>query len=144
MERIIKFRAWDKMEGKMWQKAGIDAHDNFCYAEPNPKGGSTMKQFDDLHIEKYGIYHFDSIALMQFTGLKDKNGREIWEGDIILRPDDGYIKFKGEPVVFKNGCFKPLSWSYGRWNEVGEIIGNIYEHPHLLQDSNAKAGTPAQ
>lgn len=80
----------------------------------------------------------------QFTGLTDKNGKKIFEGDIISTDLDRPFNI----VVFRNGAFMFQCHDSGkdyydymfsveeesdRW-EYGEVIGNIYEHPHLLKE----------
>ena len=70
--------------------------------------------------------------LMQYTGLKDKNGKEIYEGDIV-KGEEPYLHV----VEWKSWkCYdhgKVIGWSIdGDVNEWGEIIGNIYEDSHLL------------
>ena len=92
------------------------------------------------------IIIFDSFdGLMQCTGLKDKNGKLIYEGDIIQIPDDydTYGMFAGEKreIYFNEGGFrlKP-KWdknSRGNWLEDTkdfEVIGNIYENKELLNE----------
>lgn len=86
----------------------------------------------------------DEIELMQSTGLVDREGVEIYEGDIVKIPDDYKIfgKNAGEmcKVIFDSGCFR-LKTSYGRgrgfWFEDDStvtIIGNIYENPELWEE----------
>jgi len=74
--------------------------------------------------------------LMQFTGLHDKNGKEIYEGDIV-KNKTGHDSYKERTVFFENGAFrfenqtKPSSgFIYVR--DTTEVIGNIYENPELL------------
>ena len=69
---------------------------------------------------------------MQFTGLHDKNGKEIYEGDIIaFRNEKGEITLKGEIYwESRNAKFSDFSPK----NQV-EVIGNIYENPELLEES---------
>ena len=80
----------------------------------------------------------DKCELMQYIGLKDKNGKEIYEGDILKIETD----IIGE-VVFKDGCFVNNSSGWGLHTYLSmptpykipeiEIIGNIYENPELLK-----------
>ena len=141
MNREIKFRAWDSENKKM------------------------------LHIGKFTIYHekdnglhsgkenkqgdWYNLPLMQFTGLKDKNGKKIYDGDIVkwghlkgseenpiriaivkIEPD---IKF--EIVNYKtdfagqNRIFHYGSFAYKNTNNCLEIIGNIFENTELLDGS---------
>ena len=62
--------------------------------------------------------------LMQFTGLKDKNGKEIYEGDIVRQDYDNALC----EVKFISGCFSPFKHD-GQF----VVIGNIYENPELLK-----------
>ena len=115
--REIKFRAWDKEEKKMITEA---------------------RKIIKI-LEKYYIFNIEPI-LMQYTGLKDKNGKEVYEGDIVhitreATPgfDDGADGIT--TVVFEEGefKFKQTARFYFSYSKDGcEVIGNIYESKHLL------------
>lgn len=120
--REIKFRAWSELQDKMITWEDLLRGDGIA--------GKMSEMFTDGTI------------LMQYTGLKDKNGVEIYEGDILKR-EAGEL-MKGEQwreiireVRWNNGSFIYADWKLGEFiadNEV-EIIGNIHEHPHLLENN---------
>jgi uncharacterized phage protein (TIGR01671 family) len=86
---------------------------------------------------------FDAI-LMQYTGLKDKNGVEIYEGDILKNPDQGELEYHEDPINGQVVWWNLLGWTLANkdgsiWEDVDylanyelEVIGNIYENPELL------------
>ena len=126
--RVPKFRAWVKDEKRMLPVGDLDMSYKLTYLDEN---NGYRRERD-----------FDEIELMQFTGLKDKNGKEVFEGDIVKIPDD-YDTFghnAGEilKVAFNNGCFRlkrPNSKGRGFYFEDDNtvtIIGNIYENQELL------------
>ncbi|HET0618746.1 TPA: hypothetical protein VQK17_001971, partial [Streptococcus pneumoniae] len=82
---------------------------------------------------------FDEIDLMQSTGLKDKNGKEVFVGDIIkctrgclhevyIEKEYGGTFIGGMPSIYLKGLLSGYAWT-----EHEEIIGNIYENPELLE-----------
>lgn len=119
--REIKFRAWDKINKDMFNVESINFQERRVY-----KDVVSYRNFED-------------IDLMQYTGLKDKNNKEIYEGDIL---SDGNIK-KPYKVVFENGSFKAEfegdfdEYSFDLIDVVAqgcEVIGNIYENLELMED----------
>lgn len=141
MKRAIKFRAWDNMTKSMYQVRDIDFLAN---GEINSIRLVVAIQTseDDIDFD-FPIRRSGEYELMQFTGLKDKHRKEIYEGDIIKLDDpnwgyggmydkehDGYFY---REVALEHGCFcfKNGSKLYNV-NRQSEIIGNIYENPELL------------
>lgn len=90
-------------------------------------------------------YSLDDIELMQYTGIKDKNGKKIYEGDIVLiRIDKTNILHK-TVVKFKHGAFIAdiigdndyiYLFHFGFNKDDFGVIGNIYENPELLEGKN--------
>ena len=67
--------------------------------------------------------------LMQYTGLKDKNGKEIYEGD-ILKYHNGRLS---DPIEFpKDYMWLSIKIERNNWSDTVEVVGNIYENPELL------------
>lgn len=122
MNREIKFRAWIKEVDEIreveyinfWKKK-ISYPNKFCK-------------------EYYLNADFDEIELMQYTGLKDMKGKEIYEGDILFESfSEEYFK-----VVFENGSFRAEVDEYSLdledYAHICEVVGNIYENPELMED----------
>ena len=128
--REIKFRAWSKIAQKM---ANVSMMGLGMYLLETEDGYSGSNDMED-------------IKLMQYTGLKDKNGKEIYEGDIV-RVDVEIIEVR-QPELFECDAFVVYGYEFcsgyfiDNYNKVGldrfyshqpEVIGNIYENKELLR-----------
>ena len=124
--RPIKFRAWNKRYKEMFPVKCIDWQEGLVYLDI-PDGEEGCDSWAFTYKDKQVDY---SVVLEQFTGLLDKNGKEIWEGDILSKTQGSHnrvVKFgKGQ---FEIGKGQPL-WT---WECSCEIIGNIHENPELLE-----------
>ena len=128
MNREIKFRAWDKTEDKMYND----------YTWVNGFGELCPKVFK--HTSDYS----PRLIIEQYTGLKDRNGKEIYEGDkyryhYIQGKSRKEIEELGK-IIFKDGCFMCYDFSTGETTHAAgsmtgwiEIIGNIHETPEILE-----------
>ena len=140
MKRVIKFRAWDKRT-ECYLYDIQDAYDTL----------SGHVKYDDGENACYDEDCFgdfldnDRYVVEQFTGLRDKNGRSIYEDDIVkmhqvvLSPDDkiGWVEYTaqyGYSIRFGNRRCRQSDWAN---DEVAkyEVIGNIWENPELLEAS---------
>jgi hypothetical protein len=112
--REIKFRAWFTEQNKM-----------FSWEDLINKIGVSRTVFVET----------DNWKPMQYTGLKDKNGREVYEGDII---DGLFHDYEGPfEIIYFNGCSSVKAVDdyfpcLGEGYRGVEVIGNIYENPELL------------
>ncbi|EJT5924501.1 YopX family protein [Clostridium perfringens] len=147
MSRELKVRAWDRdLEIMVYSdkrnKSTYDINYEFVI---NEKGSLVCNWHEDTE-DYYGNFKEANGTLdnlMQYTGLKDKNGKEIYEGDILsikIYSGDKVI-VEGKTVVeFKDGCFGVI-WGHDKaflslnsfFKAKFEVIGNIYENPELLR-----------
>lgn len=135
MDREIKFRVWDNEEKVMFQPMLIDYMTN---NEKSPCG--VWRQIGQASDNGLWIYNFE---LLQFTGLKDRNSVEIYEGDIVNMPvftreNKGQVNHPFE-IFYMNGSYRIGGDNIGTWaflhdrsNEI-EVIGNIHQNPELLE-----------
>lgn len=141
MKRDIKFRVWDEKNKRMLYGVG-------------------MFDLSDAD-EKLSVTELEECPIMQFTGLMDRNGKEIYEGDVVNClpwPEDTFLNNQKAIVVWNAGnltegdlnpngfyCFYGMAYgddpldckSYGKvitlCNEYVERIGNVFENPDLVR-----------
>ena len=138
--REIKFRAWDRRYNKMhYQSTFAYFNDFFLSFEGEIKhayGTKDAWSIDDIE----QVDGKPLVVLMQYTGLKDKNGKEIYEGDIVnflpfhLREKKirttGVVEYKDDGFFVK---FTAIGYGRIQADHNIEVIGNIYENPELLK-----------
>ena len=124
--REIKFRAWESIHKRMFKCEIVDAGVGFESWFDHDDGCPSSK------------------ILMQYTGLKDKNGVEIWEGDVLKRS----WNFKTPHGTHRKGSEIAVAvwselgeWRYSRsdlWSCIAKsvVIGNIHDNPELLEGAN--------
>ena len=124
--RKIKFRAWDKVNNRMCKVLNIaPSDDGTCSVQGVAVIGLGVSITTGIDFE-----------LMQYTGLKDKNGKEIYEGDIVKANINNVVSI-GKVVYIDDWAMFQTEFTIGnigRYNcyEADEVIGNIYETPELL------------
>ena len=125
--REIKFRAWDKENEKMMKVSSLHLENK------------------EISVKENGTFRlFRMQDLMQYTGIKDKNGKEIYEGDIVLIKLDETSTWYKTVVGFKKGAFIAnlidkedyvYIFHHGFTDDDFEIIGNVYENKNLLEEN---------
>lgn len=144
MSREIKFRAWDKEHNSMSEV--FEFHIEMAQVKLRLKTGFGTERY---------LQFVKNVELMQFTGIFDKNGKEIYEGDVLDITSELFTDFGRTPTGKYDTTYKLVKWIEDSWGykilrsksrvvgnehkiltvsaKWGEIIGNIYENPEFLE-----------
>ena len=124
-----KFRAWDGAKKEMFK-------DTFAITE----SGQVIVVEQEFVTSPPDYVFVDHLTIMQSTGLKDKNGKEIFEGDIVdYKGREAVVKWHGSYASFIYRFVDGLQERVSEWDPLFlaylkcEVIGNIYENPELLE-----------
>lgn len=155
MTREIKFRAWDKDDGFMYHSdRDEDSGEGLIVWYLNANGLYFEKpmlidrMMGSSHHHQEIDYRRPNQVIMQFTGLLDKNGLEIWEGDILEATGEGGDDIARYTVEYIAPSFIRRHTNPGDWDGIVHdglnpydiqsrgffVIGNIYSNPELIED----------
>ena len=140
--REIKFRAWDKVSKQMLKIGLMDLEDMTVYSA---KSGDFICSYrrKTKYSKNENFKDVERLVFMQYTGIKDKNGKEIYEGDIFTHNNQKFeVIYDGTRFIgvdndrsgkgyccYVDSCYKDGSSSI-------EVIGNIYENTESLKEGN--------
>ena len=131
---IPKYRAWDSAKKEMFK-------DTFAITE----SGQVVVVEQESVASSPDYVFVDHLVIMQSTGLKDKNGKEIFEGDVLTNGMDivdvrnhetlgFYTLVNGREVFFGHGTsIEEFEENIEGFTEIAEVLGNVYENPELLE-----------
>ena len=122
--RNIKFRGWGRKDKKMITHIELGSFDDGLVF-------GAIGLDNDSYVEDF--------EWMQYTGLNDKNGKEIYEGDIVKgsNKQQGIIEWIKIDTCFAVQTYKKEIWTVGKFREYSggiEVIGNVYENKDLLNE----------
>ncbi|TKL05312.1 hypothetical protein DVW06_11135 [Enterococcus sp. ARL09-542] len=153
MSKIPKFRAWQKYHKRMVEVTSISFDDNGEINGVGTFAENQAPQYINYSDELLGRFFLKDergmvLELMQSTGLKDKNGVEIFEGDIVSVRNHPFQKTEKSGAGIEIDGDYAISWNEGdltwcagnlllaRLKPYVTVAGNIYENPELLEQAN--------
>ena len=126
--KTVKFRIWNGMEMVFDITSG-----KFGTFYVNPENGDGLNPDDSASLTVNTTKYHDGTPLMQYSGFKDKNSKEIYEGDIYkIGEEIGYVDFKNGSFIWTGNGY-PMSH---KKIEFIEIIGNVFQNPELIEAAN--------
>lgn len=132
MKREIKFRAWDEQNKIMHNdfqfiKSGEENNDWIIFTSDKQKLSAEQHPLQNPYFQQ-------QFKIMQFTGLLDVNGKEIYEGDVVRRGVIIFSRGKFCGQYYGSGGFYE-EWEDDLYQERNiEVLGNIYENPEILEE----------
>lgn len=135
MNREIKFRVWDKTRNELFTYINECGVKQLNFNQEMAIESVELFEYLPSEIFVFKTLDIDDVELMQFTGIKDKNDVEIYEGDIV---NFDKVEWGGDNNIHVVTWDKTYGcWCFGGGSisdmEFREVIGNIYENPELLE-----------
>ena len=135
MNREIKFRVWDKTRNELFTYINECGVKQLNFNQEMAIESVELFEYLPSEIFVFKTLDIDDVELMQFTGIKDKNDVEIYEGDIV---NFDKVEWGGDDNIHVVTWDKTYGcWCFGGGSisdmEFREVIGNIHENPELLE-----------
>lgn len=127
--RTLKYRAYIRPLKRYAEKYETILYHHQCNMEPTWTVNISPEEY----------YGDEELVIEQFTGLSDRNGKEIYEGDIVEfglsgRAERGYVAYADEYASFE--VYSKRDFIFGcLFGHAGKVIGNIHENPELLGET---------